>query len=302
MSTPTEVAMFQNIANPGKIATSPRSSMADGAGGESFDLNEDAQSEFSNMFAEARSHLPDSPPHDGASTFSMGDAAPLPRTTDSQPAPPSGSVPQQPFDYEPERPDLGRAAHDDEDVALEKQAVLLEIDDLRSQGMNITKQFSMDDSLESMQFEVRRHLAHVDEVRMVAMLTDMFKMGLTGFEMGSKKFNFLDLDGYSAEVASDMSRFTPAITRLYRKYYRRSVWSPEAELGFALCSSMAMFHFRKKFYDGTGSSGGGGGGGGGAMPNPFGFAAGAAPQPNPPPTEAAWSDAGSDEQPPPSFL
>ena len=90
----------------------------------------------------------------------------------------------------------------DEDLLMEKQAILMELDHLKSQGVSITREFSMSDSLESMQFEVRRHLNHMDETRMVGMMTDAMKMGFTMLELASKRYGVLDLDGFSAEVTS----------------------------------------------------------------------------------------------------
>ena len=183
----------------------------------------------------------------------------------------------------------------DEDVMMEKQATLLEIDRLRSQGFNISKNFTMDDSLEAMQFEVRRHLIHAEETRMVGMMEHGFQLAMVGIEMGAKKFNLLDLEGWSSEVTADMSKFTPALSKLYRKYYRNQTWSPEQELLFAIGSSACMFHLQKKFFkfpSGTGSKPG-------ATPsaNPFAnFPFGGFPSA---PAPASQNDDGFEESPPP---
>jgi len=302
-SAETEVALFQNIANPEKTSTSPRP--ADGALEEQPDDDFEDGSQFSSMFDEAvnDSQFPGQnynamPPAATESTV-MDDQIP-----EAAPSPPAFGGASQAFDYTPEPPAFGQVGPD-EDVEMEKQAVLMELDHLKSQGITLSKAFSMVDTLESMQFEVRRHLSHLDETRMVGILNDMFKMALTGLEMGSKKFNFLDMDGYSAEVTSDMSRFTPALTRLYRKYYRKSVWSPEAEIGFALCSSVAMFHFRKKFYSGAPPQAGGGGASPFNFANMAGMAAGMGGPPAPPAPAAAPAPrppGGNFNEAPPPFM
>lgn len=307
-SAETDVAVFQNIANPAKVASSPRPSLVNQ---EDDGMSEFAESEFSNMFDNAVKNAPDKDyPEDASTMFSDANTPPAAPPSfahasqiPEEPPPSAQPASQEPFDYNPSQGKMDQA-FDGEDLEMEKQAVLMEIDDLRRQGLGISKNFTMDDSLESMQFEVRRHLAHLDEVRMVGMLTEMFKLALTGLEMGSKKFKLLDLDGYSAEVTSDMSRFTPSLTRLYRKYYRKAVWSPEAELGFALCSSVAMFHFRRSFYSGDRSSASQSNPGAG-MPNPFNFG-------GPPPRDqgrqsnttdsSPHSSDGNAEAPPPSFF
>jgi hypothetical protein len=306
-SAESEAAMFLNMANPAKVSSSPRS-VASGLTAVSETPSIMTESEMTypaSGFAQAVERSMNGNQHTQAE--SQFEPKPNPKEQPQASAAPSHHPIEQPaapepdglFNYEPANPPMAASS---QEVDMEKQATLLEIDHLRAQGVTISKDFSMGDSLESMQFEVRRHLQHLDETRMVATLVDMFKMGLTGLEMASKKVNFVDLDGYSAEVTADMSRFTPAITRLYRKYYRKSVWSPEAELGFALCSSIAMFHFRKKFYSG-------GGGGLGSMAAGMAAAAGM-PQPaaaRAPPHQSRqtprppFQTGHSDEEAPPGF-
>ena len=138
------------------------------------------------------------------------------------------------------------------DVLLEKQATLMEIEQLKAQGATISRSFSMSDSLQSMQFEVRKHLQTNNETRTLHMMSDGMRLMFTGLEMANSKLGpVLDLDGWAAEITTDMSRFDPALRRLYRKYYRRSQLSAEYELLFAILSSMVMFHFSKKIYGGA---------------------------------------------------
>lgn len=300
-SDETDVAVFQNMANPGKTAEVPRSVVEDveqesfpaecqenelsafeAAFNAAIDVKSDLGSDAFDFGAANSEQMPNSPP-------------PLPRAHPPEDSAVPDNLPDDDgepdlFTYEPEKPKMDfRVA--DEDLLMEKQAILIEIDHLRSQGVSITREFSMKDTLESMQFEVRRHLSHMDETRMVGMLTDMMKMGFTGLEMASKRYGVLDLDGYSAEITSDMSRFTPSMTRMYRKYYRKTVWSPEAELGFAIVSSIAMFHFRKKFYGNMGGSDSSGLPSAGG--NPFGFAM--------PGMQSGGPSSFSEETPPPQF-
>lgn len=173
-------------------------------------------------------------------------AKPFPTSSATAPAPapiPVHSAPQS------------SRSGDKPDVVLEKQATLMEIEQLRSQGSVITRRFTMDDSLQSMQFEVRKHLMSSNESRTMNMMSDGMKLMFTGLEMANSKLGpVLDLDGWAAEITHDMSRFDPPLRRLYRKYWRRTQLSAEYELLFAIMSSMVMFHFSKKFYGGGASS------------------------------------------------
>jgi hypothetical protein len=137
---------------------------------------------------------------------------------------------------------------DSTDVMLEKQASLLELQRLRQQGVRLSKDFTMDDSLQSMQFEIRRHVMELQEGRTLGLMRDGMSLFFTGMEMANQKWGpVLDLNGWAAEVCKDKERFDPALARLYRKYYRRSQMSAEMELLMAVGASAVMFHMSKKF-------------------------------------------------------
>lgn len=213
-----------------------------------------------------------------------------------QPAP----TPARPVEPAPVRPPAKPA--EEPDVLLEKQATLMEIEQLKTQGATISRNFSMSDSLQSMQFEVRKHLQTNNETRTMHMMSDGMRLMFTGLEMANSKLGpVMDLDGWAAEITTDMSRFDPALRRLYRKYYRRSQLSAEYELMFAILSSMVMFHFSKKIYGGATQQPSGP-----TMPDPSMFAnmfggdkSSSKPSQAPPPRNSqTFSGA---EAPPPSF-
>jgi hypothetical protein len=134
------------------------------------------------------------------------------------------------------------------DESLEKQACLLELQRLQQQGVQLTRNFNKDDSLQSLQFELRRKLMEQQEVQTVNMLRDGMSLVFTGIEMANNRFGpILDLNGWAAHVSKDMARFEQPLSRMYRKYYRKSQMSPEAEVLCAIVASAVMFHVSKKF-------------------------------------------------------
>ena len=89
----------------------------------------------------------------------------------------------------------------------------------------------MDDRLEDMQFEIRRHMLHVEEMNNMNMMRHGMRMICTGIEMVNGRIKLLDLQGWASEVCSDINRYDPALSKLYRKYWRRShSSSPEMEI------------------------------------------------------------------------
>ena len=134
-----------------------------------------------------------------------------------------------------------------EALRLEKQAALLDLERLRINGVVLSRGYDMSDRLEDMRFEIQKHEAALDEKQMVSWMKSCLRVGLTGIEVGNKKFGpFLALDGWSAEITTDMEKFDMPMARLYRKYGRRSTMSPEMELAWVIFGSMGMFHFRQK--------------------------------------------------------
>lgn len=130
---------------------------------------------------------------------------------------------------------------------LEKQQVLMDMERLKLQGIKLTKEWTINDRLDDMQFEVKRHMLHIDEMNNINMMRDGMRMVCSGFEMINTKFGFLELEGWANEVCTDMDKYDNALGRIYRKYWRRGTQnSPEMEIAMGLIGSMGMYHFKKK--------------------------------------------------------
>ena len=135
----------------------------------------------------------------------------------------------------------------------EKQALLLELRRLEMDGTKLTKTFTMTDSAMSMEFEIERHRVASDTSTSVQFMSDGMRLALNGVELMNERFGpILQLNGWSAELTRDMSRFRGPLGRIYKRLFRKGSPSPFLELGFLIIGSMAMTHFRNK-------------GGGGAM-------------------------------------
>jgi len=157
------------------------------------------------------------------------------------------------------RGERGSRARSDagEDLLLEKQSVLLELERLRGQGATLSKQYTLMDRIEDMEFEVRRHLLNAEERRSVEFVRDSMRLMFTGVEIANGKLGpFLDLDGWAADVGKDINKYDSALSRLNRKYWRRSAMSPKMELAVGVLGSMGMFHFQKRVMGGVGNVGG----------------------------------------------
>ena len=114
-----------------------------------------------------------------------------------------------------------------EEIDREKQGYLLELDKLAMQGTTGTRKYTMDDTLEAIQYEYERIKMNMDTVNAVHFMRDVLKLALTGIELANAKLGpVLHLDGWSTEVTTDMNRYDHCLERLYKKHWRKGSMSP----------------------------------------------------------------------------
>ena len=146
---------------------------------------------------------------------------------------------------------------DIESETLEKQSLLLDLQRLKLQGIQLSKEWKISDKLEDMTLEIRRHTLHLDEMANIQTMRDGLRFVCTGIEMLNNRIGLLDLEGWSSEVCKDLVKHDANLSRIYRKYWRRTGSnSPELDITASLVASMGMYHFKqkmsKKIYDNRG--------------------------------------------------
>ena len=174
-----------------------------------------------------------------------------------------------------------------QDIEYHKTTVLLELDRLKAMGCKLTREYTIDDNLEEMEYEARRHVLHLEEQNNVNTLKDGMRLFVSGCEFANGKFGpFLNLDGFSQSVSNDLGagKYNLTLSKLHRKYFKTpGQSSPEMELAFSLMGAAAFHHFQRSYMNKM-------------MPNHPSSRRAAAPPAFPP---AADDD--SDEDLPPSF-
>jgi hypothetical protein len=138
---------------------------------------------------------------------------------------------------------------DPEALRLEKQGYLIELQELQSKGVKLSRGFTMKDSLTELEFEVQRQNSNLSTWSTVANMKDVLKIVFNGLEMCNAKFGpFLCLDGWAETITGDMKRFDSALEKLYKRYWRKQQMSPVWELGMIVLGSLAMHHFKAKIF------------------------------------------------------
>ena len=162
------------------------------------------------------------------------------------PLPPSGTPDKQASEAED---DLDPYKHmSAAEIQYEKQSTLMELDRLKTQQRcALSREYTMQDNLADMKFEVRCQLSKIDEASTVKFMSDGMKLVCQGVELANNRWGpFLDLDGWAAAVTDDMGKYENSLAKLYRKYWKRSTMAPEMELAFGIIGSIALHHFKRK--------------------------------------------------------
>jgi len=128
-----------------------------------------------------------------------------------------------------------------EDVSLEKEALLYELDIMEKQGtLTLHRKLTMNDSLEAIQYQYDRANMIASTQQSVEWAKTALKMGSTVLEAVLKRFGVSVVDGFSNNLCKDMNRFNKPLTKMYRKYWRRGTSSPEMELAMIVVGALVM--------------------------------------------------------------
>jgi len=134
-------------------------------------------------------------------------------------------------------------------LKLQKQNVLMDLERLKQKGIQLSKNYTLDDSIDDMRFEMKRHLMHAEECSSVAFMKDALGLACNGIEMLNNRMGpILALDGWATEVNQSIDKYDPAMEKLYRKYWKKPIGmgSPEMELAIGIFGAMGMHHFKTK--------------------------------------------------------
>ena len=147
--------------------------------------------------------------------------------------------------YEQRKSVVEAALHTE--INSEKQGYLLELMKFKKQGIELTRSYTMEDTLDDIQFEFDRIKTHLQTVNNVGMISDGLMFVFQGLEFANNQFGpILQLDGWSAAAKKDKQKYNHVIERLYKKHWRHGNTSPEVEFGWLIGSSMLKHHFKCK--------------------------------------------------------
>lgn len=140
---------------------------------------------------------------------------------------------------------------DDELTRQEKRKYLLDLEKLRLQGVRLTKDYSMNDSIVDIRFEYDSHRSNYDIVDSINFMKDILGFSFTLVESLNQRLGpFLQLNGWSSYMKKNMTRFDRLLERAYHRFWRQGQPSPFMEFGMLVFGSMIMWHLQNKYLNG----------------------------------------------------
>ena len=112
---------------------------------------------------------------------------------------------------------------------------------------NEKKEFTMDDSLQSIVFEIERLRSVLDVNSNLSLIESGLGFGVFGIEMFMTKLKIVNLEGWSKSIQHQPEKFRPVLLKIYRRIFRRGLQSvnPFVELAILLVTS-AFAYSREK--------------------------------------------------------
>jgi len=214
--------------------------LVDDIPGNSFKPKSDMFSSPSSMFDDKPSVKFSDGPSIGKSTSSIsGDA----KTWDGYGK--FNNVPLNPDKVLPSQPQLTK-----EEMLREKFKFLRKLEALEKKGVELSKKYSMESSLQEMMGEYETIMEEKTKLNSVKFQGNMLMAVINGMEFLNNRFDPFDikLDGWSEQVNENITDYDDIFGELYEKYKSKASMAPELKLLFQLGGSAMMVHMTNTMF------------------------------------------------------
>lgn len=137
-----------------------------------------------------------------------------------------------------------------EDMLKEKFNILRKLETFERKGIQLTKKYSMESSLNEMKGEYENIVAEKERKNSVKFQGKVLTALITGIEFLNGKFDPFDikLDGWSEQINENLEDYDEIFTELFEKYRSKTTMSPEIKLIFQLAASGMMIHMTNTMF------------------------------------------------------
>jgi hypothetical protein len=155
------------------------------------------------------------------------------------------NIPLNPDKHIPLEPKLSK-----EETLREKFKYLRKLETLEKKGVELSKKYSMDSSLQEMMGEYETIMEEKSKQNSVKFQGNMLMAVINGIEFLNNKFDPFDvkLDGWSEQVQENINDYDDIFSELHEKYKSKASMAPELKLLFQLGGSAMMVHMTNTMF------------------------------------------------------
>jgi hypothetical protein len=155
------------------------------------------------------------------------------------------NIPLNPDKAVPMEPKLSK-----EEMLREKFKYLRKLEALEKKGVELSKKYSMESSLQEMMGEYETIMEEKTKQNSVKFQGNMLMAIINGIEFLNNKFDPFDikLDGWSEQVQENITDYDDIFGELHEKYKSKASMAPELKLLFQLGGSAMMVHMTNTMF------------------------------------------------------
>jgi hypothetical protein len=155
------------------------------------------------------------------------------------------NIPLNPDKVLPNEPKLSK-----EETLREKFMYLRKLEALEKKGVELSKKYSMESSLQEMMGEYETIIDEKTKNNSVKFQGNMLMAVINGMEFLNSKFDPFDikLDGWSEQIQENINDYDEIFGELHDKYKSKATMAPELKLLFQLGGSAMMVHMTNTMF------------------------------------------------------
>ena len=155
------------------------------------------------------------------------------------------NIPMNPDKHVPMEPKLSK-----DEMLREKFKYLRKLEALEKKGVELSKKYSMDSSLQEMMGEYETIVEEKTKQNSVKFQGNMLMAVINGIEFFNNKFDPFDvkLDGWSEQIQENITDYDDIFDELHEKYKSKASMAPELKLLFQLGGSAMMVHMTNTIF------------------------------------------------------
>jgi Family of unknown function (DUF5767) len=137
-----------------------------------------------------------------------------------------------------------------EELLREKFKYLRKLEGLEKKGVELSKKYTMESSLQEMQGEYETIMEEKNKQNSIKFQGNMLMAVINGIEFLNNKFDPFDikLDGWSSQFEENMNDYDEIFGELHEKYKSKATMAPELKLLFQLGGSAMMVHMSNTMF------------------------------------------------------